>query len=51
MAFSFMVEMLNLRLRKKSAEVVHLHQLYDAETAGKMTPSNRTVLDRTGESA
>jgi predicted tellurium resistance membrane protein TerC len=30
MAFSFGVEMLNLRLRKK-AEPVHLHQIYDDE--------------------
>jgi len=28
MAFSFLVEMLNLRLRRKTAPV-HLHQIYD----------------------
>jgi predicted tellurium resistance membrane protein TerC len=31
MAFSFGVEMLNLRLRKKAAEPVQLHQIYDDE--------------------
>ncbi|MEZ5451950.1 MAG: TerC family protein [Thiothrix sp.] len=31
MAFSFVVEMLNLRLRKKTAAPVHLHQIYDDE--------------------
>ena len=29
MAFSFVVEMLNLRLRKRSMEPVHLHQIYE----------------------
>ncbi len=31
MAFSFGVEMLNLRMRKKPAETVRLHQIYDEE--------------------
>ena len=31
MAFSFGVEMLNLRLRKKHGETVRLHQIYDEE--------------------
>lgn len=29
MAFSFVVEMLNLRLRKRTVEPLHLHQIYD----------------------
>lgn len=29
MAFSFVVEMLNLRLRKRTKEPLHLHQIYD----------------------
>jgi hypothetical protein len=33
MAFSFAVEMLNLRLRRKAAPV-HLHQIYDEINQG-----------------
>ncbi|HRJ51126.1 MAG TPA: TerC family protein [Candidatus Thiothrix moscowensis] len=38
MAFSFGVEMLNMRLRKRKGETVHLHQIYDdveKESAGR----------------
>jgi hypothetical protein len=30
MAFSLGVEMLNIRMRKRSARVVHLHSAYEA---------------------
>jgi len=39
MAFSFIVEMLNLRLRRKAAPV-HLHQIYDEINQGKNTAEN-----------
>jgi predicted tellurium resistance membrane protein TerC len=35
MAFSIVVEMLNIRLRKRAAEPVHLHQRYSAEDRTK----------------
>lgn len=42
MAFSFMVEMLNLRLRRKNAPV-HLHQVYD-EISSKETTAGKDQL-------
>lgn len=39
MAFSFIVEMLNLRLRRKAAPV-HLHQIYDEINQGKNAAEN-----------
>lgn len=39
MAFSFIVEMLNLRLRRKAAPV-HLHQIYDEINQGKNASEN-----------
>jgi hypothetical protein len=34
MAFSLGVEMLNIRMRKRSARVVHLHNAYEANQDG-----------------
>jgi len=42
MAFSFLVEMLNLRLRRKTAPV-HLHQIYDEIRPQKETTSNDSL--------
>ena len=39
MAFSFMVEMLNLRLRRKTAPV-HLHHIFEETSQEKTTPEN-----------
>ncbi len=49
MAFSFGVEMLNLRMRKKTnnAETVHLHQIYDderKEAEAETQPSSANAL-------
>ena len=35
MAFSLAVEVLNMRLRKKTAAPVELHHRFESETAGK----------------
>ncbi len=35
-AFSVLVEVLNLRLRKQKTEPVHLHNPYDGEVSGKV---------------
>jgi predicted tellurium resistance membrane protein TerC len=45
MAFSFLVEMLNLRLRKKVAPV-HLHQIYDEISRESDASTNRTSHER-----
>jgi hypothetical protein len=39
MAFSFAVEILNLRLRRKTAPV-HLHQIYDEINQGEIPPKS-----------
>ncbi len=43
MAFSFMVEMLNLRLRRKTAPV-HLHQIYDEISQENNNPGDNRPL-------
>ncbi|MBV5318395.1 MAG: TerC family protein [Desulfobulbaceae bacterium] len=43
MAFSFLVEMLNLRLRRKTAPV-HLHQIYDEIAQEKTSPGDNERL-------
>jgi predicted tellurium resistance membrane protein TerC len=40
MAFSFLVEMLNLRLRRKKTVPVHLHQIYDEISQKENTPGS-----------
>ena len=40
MAFSFLVEMLNLRLRHKKTAPVHLHQIYDEISKENNNPGN-----------
>jgi hypothetical protein len=52
MAFSFMVEMLNLRLRKKSTQAVQLHRLYEErEVAPDPTPSGGPIGLSSGSAA
>jgi predicted tellurium resistance membrane protein TerC len=49
MAFSFMVEMLNLRLRKKPTEAVQLHRLYEeVEVAPDATAPGGPIGQRSG---
>lgn len=43
MAFSFGVEMLNLRMRKNSAEPVQLHQIYDDERKEAEAEARKTL--------
>jgi predicted tellurium resistance membrane protein TerC len=43
MAFSVFVEMLNLRLRRRQAEPVHLHQPYVAALPGRTPVLGRTA--------
>ncbi len=47
MAFSFGVEMLNLRLRTKHAETVRLHQIYDDEMQAAQQSANTPLTPPT----
>jgi predicted tellurium resistance membrane protein TerC len=49
MAFSFAVEMLNLRVRQRAPDVVHLHRLYGDAATDTSGPSVGGASHRTGE--